>query len=94
MADRKGRWARLDEFDAEVIEQAVKGQVTRPLSTQERVAAVRELAEAGMTDRQIAARLWWWRESENPLTAVSVYRYRHQIPPGVPCTRTRTTRAA
>lgn len=89
MADRKGRWACHDGIDMELVFRAVEGEQTPPLGSRERVAAVRQLAERGLSDRQVAARLWWWRNSRDGVSAVSVFRHRHGIPPGVPCTRTK-----
>lgn len=91
---RKGRWARYRDVDWVLVDRDAARERTPPLGVAERVNAVRLLTREGLRDWQIAARLWWWRSSGNGLTGVSVFRYRHGIPPGVPCTRTRGTRAA
>lgn len=94
MADRKGRWARHNDIDTDLVNRATVGEKTPPLGTRERVAAVHRLAQQGLKDRDIAARLWWWRDSGSGATAVGVFRHRHGIAPGVPCTRSPGRRAA
>jgi hypothetical protein len=80
MNPRKRRWVRHNDIDEALVEAAVAGQDTPPLGTDERVAAVRRLAANGLSDREVAGRLWWWRDCD-PAT-VAAFRLRHGIPAG------------